>query len=140
MLRLVTAVRTSGHPRAAEFGFLNGLPTAELSVKAYEAIGVESYSSAVLCFAPQIATRFYRAVREGDDEAMNALLISFYLPLVALRDRVPGGAVSLVKAGAMLHGLHMGPVRPPLLTASEEDVVALAGIIFEGMTALEKLS
>jgi 5-dehydro-4-deoxyglucarate dehydratase len=140
MLRLVTAVRTSGHPRAAEFGFLNGLPTAELSVKAYEAIGVESYSSAVLCFAPQIATRFYRAVREGDDEAMNALLTSFYLPLVALRDRVPGGAVSLVKAGAMLHGLHMGPVRPPLLTASEDDVVALAGIIFEGMTALEKLS
>ncbi|WP_308401382.1 dihydrodipicolinate synthase family protein [Streptomyces sp. AP-93] len=52
MLRLVTAIRSSGHPRAAEFGFLNGLPTAELSVQAYAAIGVECYSSAVLCFAP----------------------------------------------------------------------------------------
>lgn len=42
MLRLVTAVRTSGHPRAAEFGFLNGLPTAELSARAYAAIGVKA--------------------------------------------------------------------------------------------------
>jgi 5-dehydro-4-deoxyglucarate dehydratase len=139
MLRLVTAVRTSGHPRAAEFGFLNGLPTAELSVKAYQAIGVDSYSSAVLCFAPRIALRFYRAVREGDDDAMNSLLTSFYLPLVALRDQVPGGAVSLIKAGAMLHGLAMGPVRPPLLSATEDQMVALAGILLNGMTTLEKL-
>ena len=48
----VTAVRTSGHPRAKAFNFLNGLPTAELSVQAYEAIGVASYSSAVLDFMP----------------------------------------------------------------------------------------
>lgn len=140
LLRIVTAVRTSGHPRAGEFVFLNGLPTAELSVKAYEAIGVDGYSSAVLNFAPRIALRFYRAVRERDDDAMNALLTSFYLPLVALRDQVPGGAVSLVKAGAVLHGLDMGPVRPPLLSATEDHLVALAGILWEGMAAVEKLS
>ena len=29
MLRIVTAIRTSGHPRAQEFQFFNGLPTAE---------------------------------------------------------------------------------------------------------------
>lgn len=139
MLRLVTAVRTSGHPRSGDFGFLNGLPTAELTVKAYQAIGVDSYSSAVLNFAPRLALRFYRAVRENDDDAMNALLTSFYLPLVALRDKVPGGAVSLVKAGATLHGLNMGPVRPPLLSATEEHMVALAGILWDGMTTLEKL-
>jgi 5-dehydro-4-deoxyglucarate dehydratase len=140
MLRIITAVRTSGHPRAAEFGFLNGLPTAELSVKAYKAIGVDSYSSAVLCFAPQIATRFYRAVRENDDVAMSALLASFYLPLVALRDKVPGYAVSLVKAGAKLHGLNVGPVRPPLVDVSEDHLAELAGILSEGTQVLEKLS
>jgi 5-dehydro-4-deoxyglucarate dehydratase len=139
MLRLVTAVRMSGHPRAADFGFLNGLPTAELSVKAYSAIGVDSYSSAVLNFAPRIALRFYRAVRENDDDAMNALLTSFYLPLAALRDKVPGGAVTLVKAGATLHGLAMGPVRPPLLSATEDQMVALAQILWDGMTTVEKL-
>ncbi|HEV7897207.1 MAG TPA: 5-dehydro-4-deoxyglucarate dehydratase [Planosporangium sp.] len=136
MLRLVTAVRASGHPRAAEFGFLNGLPTAELSVQAYQAIGVESYSSAVLCFAPDIATAFYRAVSTGDDAAARALLAAFYLPFVALRDRVPGYAVALVKAGARLSGLKMGPVRPPLVDAAPEHVEQLAAIIERGREVL----
>jgi 5-dehydro-4-deoxyglucarate dehydratase len=136
MLRLVIAVRTSGHPRAAEFGFLNGLPTAEMSVQAYQAIGVESYSSAVLCFAPDIATAFYRAVTAGDQATVQALLASFYLPFVALRDKVPGYAVALVKAGARLSGLNVGPVRPPLVDASDEHVEQLAAIIERGRAVL----
>ena len=55
MQRIIATVRTSGHPRAAGFAFLNGLPTAELSARAYRAIGVRSYSSAVHCFAPDLA-------------------------------------------------------------------------------------
>ena len=136
MLRLVTAIRTSGHPRAAVFGFLNGLPTAELSVQAYRAIGVESYSSAVLCFVPDIATAFYRAVDSGDAATVQRLLAAFYLPFVALRDLVPGYAVALVKAGARLEGLDMGPVRPPLVDATEEHVAQLATIVAAGRAAL----
>jgi 5-dehydro-4-deoxyglucarate dehydratase len=136
MLRLVTAIRTSGHPRAAGFGFLNGLPTAELSVQAYRAIGVESYSSAVLCFVPDIATAFYRAVDSGDAATVQRLLAAFYLPFVALRDLVPGYAVALVKAGARLEGLDMGPVRPPLVDATEEHVAQLATIVAAGRAAL----
>src|SRR5690349_890623 len=139
MLRLVTAVRTSGHPRADEFGFLNGLPTAELSVQAYRAIGVDSYSSAVLCFAPDIATAFFRAVSTGDDRAARTLLAEFYLPFVALRDQVPGYAVALVKAGARLSGLPMGPVRPPLVDATPEHVERLAAILERGRAALSTL-
>ncbi|MFC7614149.1 dihydrodipicolinate synthase family protein [Actinokineospora soli] len=37
--RIVVAVRSSGHPRAAGFGFLNGMPTAELSAGAYRGSG-----------------------------------------------------------------------------------------------------
>lgn len=139
MLRLVTAVRTSGHARAAGFGFLNGLPTAELSVQAYEAIGVECYSSAVLCFAPDIATAFHRAVRAGDKHAVQTLLAAFYLPFVALRDERPGYAVSLVKAGARLSGLDMGSVRPPLLDATPEHEERLAAVIARGRAALATL-
>jgi 5-dehydro-4-deoxyglucarate dehydratase len=138
MLRLVTAVRTSGHPRAADFGFLNGLPTAEMSVLAYRAIGVDSYSSAVLCFAPDIATAFYRAVTDGDATTVQALLAAFYLPFVALRDAVPGYPVALVKAGARLSGLDMGPVRPPLVDASAEHVEQLATIIARGRAVLAR--
>ncbi|MGH3714227.1 MAG: 5-dehydro-4-deoxyglucarate dehydratase [Micromonosporaceae bacterium] len=137
--RIVTAVRTSGHPRAAEFGFLNGLPTAELSVAAYRAIGVDSYSSAVLCFVPDIATAFYRAVTAGDTATTQTLLAEFYLPFVALRDQVPGYAVALVKAGARLAGLAMGPVRPPLVDASPEHVEQLAAVIAQGRAALARL-
>lgn len=140
MLRLVTAVRQSGHPRAQEFGFLNGLPTAEMSVQAYEAIGVESYSSAVLCFAPDIATAFYRAVRAGEKAAVSRLLVEFYLPLVALRDRVPGYAVALVKAGARLDGLEVGPVRPPLVDLPPEHLAELKAIIARGRAALAEVS
>jgi 5-dehydro-4-deoxyglucarate dehydratase len=139
MYRLVTAIRTSGHPRAAEFGFLNGLPTAEMSVRAYQAIGVESYSSAVLCFAPEIATRFYRAVCDGDDAAQDALISSFYLPLVQLRDKVPGYAVSLVKAGARQRGLNVGAVRPPLVDVTPEHDDALKAIIDAGLAAAASL-
>ena len=60
-----------------EFGFLNGLPTAEMTVQAYQAIGVDSYSSAVLCFAPDIATAFYRAVTTGDHATTQALLAAW---------------------------------------------------------------
>jgi 5-dehydro-4-deoxyglucarate dehydratase len=140
MLRLVTAVRTSGHPRAGTFGFLNGLPTAELSVEAYQAIGVESYSSAVLTFVPDIATAFYRAISRGDHEVARTLLAEFYLPFAALRDKVPGYAVSLVKAGARLAGVPVGNVRPPLVDPTPEHVDELSEIISRGRAALGRMA
>jgi 5-dehydro-4-deoxyglucarate dehydratase len=136
MLRIVTAVRASGHARAESFGFLNGLPTAELSVQAYSAIGVAPYSSAVLTFVPEIATTFYRAVTSGDTATTQRLLSSFYLPFAALRDEVPGYAVALVKAGARLTGPDLGGVRPPLVDPTPEHVERLEGIIAAGRAAL----
>ncbi|WP_129668455.1 5-dehydro-4-deoxyglucarate dehydratase [Phytoactinopolyspora endophytica] len=136
MSRIVGAVRTSGHPRAAEFGFLNGLPTAELSAPAYQAIGVHSYSSAVLAFAPQIAVAYYEALTTGDAVTRDALLRRFYLPLTELRNRVPGYAVALVKAGARLSGLPVGPVRPPLVEPTAEHIEQLGQIIDQGSAVL----
>lgn len=140
MLRIVTAVRSSGHARAAGFRFFNGLPTAELSVQAYRAIGVQSYSSAVLCFAPDIATAFYRAVTTEDNEGAGLLLAEFYLPFADLRDEVAGYAVALVKAGARLAGLPVGPVRPPLVDPTPEHMDRLAGILARGRDALKRLT
>lgn len=138
MQRIVAAVRTSGHPRAASFYFLNGLPTAELSARAYGAIGVASYSSAVHSFAPDLAHAYARALRQGDDKLQDALLAAFLLPLAELRDKVPGYAVSLVKAGARLAGLEVGPVRPPLVEAAPEHVERLAEIIAAGRAVLRR--
>ena len=136
MRALIEAVRSSGHPRAAEFAFFNGLPTAEVSVPEYRAMGVVGYSSAVLCFVPDIATEFFAAVERDDTQAVRTLLTEFYLPFAELRETTPGYAVSLVKAGARLTGLPVGPVRPPLRDVSPEHLAQLEEIIARGRAAL----
>jgi 5-dehydro-4-deoxyglucarate dehydratase len=136
LLRAVTAVRTSDHARSKEFLFLNGMPTAELSALAYRAIGVVRYSSAVHCFAPDIAHAFHTAFISGDDVTVGRLLRDFYLPFAALRDEVPGYAVSLVKAGARLSGLPVGGVRPPLVDPSPPHVERLVQILAAGRAAI----
>ncbi len=140
MSRLVAAARTSGHARAATFGFLNGLPTAEVSAPAYRAIGVDSYSSAVLSFAPDIALAFYDALVTGATDVREQLLEAFYLPLTRLRDQVPGYAVALVKAGARLDGVPVGSVRPPLVEATPEHIDRLGRIIDQGRAVLRAKS
>lgn len=130
MQRIVLAVRKAigGKP----FQFFNGMPTAEMSQLAYRAIGVRLYSSAVFCFAPEIALAFYRAVEENDTACAEALLEHFYAPLVELRNKVPGYAVSLVKAATELGGIAAGPVRAPLVMPTAEHVEALKRIIAAG--------
>jgi 5-dehydro-4-deoxyglucarate dehydratase len=134
----VTAAIRAGDPER-DFLFFNGLPTAEVSARAYAAIGVARYSSAVHCFAPEIAVRFHRALAEGDDTTMDALLAGFYLPLVALRQETRGFAVSLVKAAARLRGDKVGGVRPPLADPTPEQTDRLAAIIDGGHAVLRGL-
>jgi 5-dehydro-4-deoxyglucarate dehydratase len=132
--RIVLAVRSKVDK---PFQFFNGLPTAELTVPAYRGIGVELYSSAVFCFAPEISLGFYNAVTTGDKELTTRLLTDFYLPLVELRDKVPGYAVSLVKAAVTKSGLDVGGVRPPLVDPTPEHLAELDRIIAAGRAALE---
>lgn len=126
MARIVAAVRRE---IGAGFTFFNGLPTAELTVPAYRGIGVDLYSSAVFCFAPEVAAAFCRAVEETGAELTRRLLSDFYAPLVELRSRVPGYAVSLVKAAVRLGGLDVGPVRPPLTDPTAEHLKELERLI-----------
>jgi 5-dehydro-4-deoxyglucarate dehydratase len=131
MLRIVTAVRNSGHERADSFLFLNGMPTAELSAPAFMGIGVPLYSSAVHCFAPDLAHAYHKALHAGDAQVLTSLLTDFYMPYAELRDTVPGYAVALVKAGAGL-----GAVRPPLVNARPEHVERLTELVAQGRKAI----
>jgi len=138
--RMVTAVRSSGHAKAESFLFLNGLPTAELSAMAYPRLDIPQYSSAIFCAAPDIALAFSRALIAGDDARCQQLLHTFYLPYAALRDRVRGYHVALVKAGARWRGrdrgFDVGGVRPPLVDPTTDDVSALIGLIENTRTLL----
>ncbi|MER6012341.1 5-dehydro-4-deoxyglucarate dehydratase [Streptomyces bluensis] len=115
------------------FLFFNGAATAEIQARAYAAVGVPAYSSAVHAFAPEIARAFFGAFQADDTARMDELLRGFYIPLVELRDRVPGYAVSLVKAAARLRGLPVGPVRAPLTDPGPDDLAELTKLLDHGL-------
>jgi 5-dehydro-4-deoxyglucarate dehydratase len=111
------------------FAYLGGLPTAEVFAGAYKAMGCPVYSSAVFNFIPKTAMAFYNAHAAGDSETCNRLIRDFFIPLVNLRNKGEGYAVSLVKAGATLVGHSAGPVRPPLSELLPEEVETLRGLL-----------
>ncbi|GAA2411735.1 5-dehydro-4-deoxyglucarate dehydratase [Streptomyces coeruleofuscus] len=135
MQRIVSAVRSEV---TGDFLYFNGLPTAEQTQLAYRALGVTLYSSAVFCFAPEIALAFHQALRVGDDSVVEKLLDGFYRPFVELRAQGRGYAVALVKAGVRLRGLDVGEVRPPLHEPTEDHVKQLAEVIERGYALLEE--
>ncbi|MCM5704218.1 5-dehydro-4-deoxyglucarate dehydratase [Larsenimonas salina] len=109
--------------------YVGGVPTAEIFAEAYLSIGVNTYSSAVFNFVPEMAVSFYKALRAGDSETVARLTREFFIPFVQLRDTCPGYAVSLVKAGASLVGHPGGNVRSPLIMPSEDETRVLKQLI-----------
>ncbi|WP_407727244.1 5-dehydro-4-deoxyglucarate dehydratase [Rhodococcoides fascians] len=134
--RIVRAVLDTLEPSGKPFQFFNGLPTAEVSQQAYRAIGVTLYSSATFAFAPELALAFYRSLDSGNEKLTAALLREFFHPLVRLRDKVPGYAVSLIKAGVTMEGIEAGPVRPPLVDISAPHLEELTAIVAAGRAVL----
>ena len=60
---------------------------------------------------------------------MDRLLRDFYYPFMEVRNRAPGYAVSIVKAGLTAIGRNTGFVRPPLSELSGEEMEALTEIV-----------
>lgn len=109
--------------------YVGGVPTAEIFAEAYLSIGVNTYSSAVFNFVPDMALKFYRALRAGDSATVKKITQEFFIPFVDLRDRKKGYAVSLVKAGAGIIGMPAGDVRAPLVMPDENEVNELVKLI-----------
>ena len=133
--QIVAAIRAALPDKP--FQFFNGMPTAEATVPAYRGIGVSLYSSAAFCFAPEVSMAFYRALTDGDTATVRRLLDAFFYPLSRLRAKVPGYAVSLIKAGVRLRGLEAGGVRPPLTDPSAGHVDELREILAAGLAAVQ---
>jgi 5-dehydro-4-deoxyglucarate dehydratase len=117
---IVLAVAESGR---SDFQFFNG---------AYRGLGIPLYSSAAFAMIPELATAHYRAYVSGDEETRLRLLAEFYVPLVRLRDQVPGFGVSLIKAGIRQRGLPVGSVRAPLVDPNPAQLAELERILAVG--------
>ncbi|NIC05490.1 5-dehydro-4-deoxyglucarate dehydratase [Billgrantia bachuensis] len=109
--------------------YVGGVPTAEIFAEAYLSIGVNTYSSAVFNFVPDMAVRFYKELRQGNREVVRQITNDFFIPFVDLRDRKAGYAVSLIKAGADLIGRPAGSVRAPLVMPTQEELSRLEELI-----------
>jgi 5-dehydro-4-deoxyglucarate dehydratase len=109
--------------------YLGGMPTAEIFAEAYLGAGVTTYSSAVFNFVPGLANEFYVALRAGNRTTCERILIDFFYPFMAIRNRVKGYAVSAIKAGVRLQGFDAGPVRAPLVDLTDEELVMLDNLI-----------
>ena len=111
------------------FAYLGGLPTAEVYDAAYKAMGTPVYSSAVFNFIPKTAMQLNAAVRDDDMATQHRLLKDFFMPYLEIRNRMPGYAVSIVKAGATIVGHSAGPVRPPLTDLKPQEMEMLKALI-----------
>ena len=111
------------------FSYLGGLPTAEVYAAAYKALGSPVYSSAVFNFIPKTAMDFYHAVKSDDLKTQHHLLREFFMPYLKIRNRDPGYAVSIIKAGAKIVGHDAGPVRAPLTDLKPAEYEELAALI-----------
>jgi 5-dehydro-4-deoxyglucarate dehydratase len=138
--RIVVTVRRALDGDGKRFQFFNGMPTAEVSVPAYRGIGVELYSSAVFCFVPEVSLAFHDAVTKQDNVLVDRFLGEFFHPLVALRNQVPGYAVSLIKAGVRLRGLDAGGVRPPLVDPAPQHLAELERITDAGLALAREVA
>ena len=90
---------------------------------------------------PARGTGGFFSLGEDEDEdedrrvvavTVEKLLRDFHVPLAGLRERVPGCAVSPVKAAARLRGRPVGPVRAPLTAPSDRDLADLRTLLTAG--------
>ncbi|MFI6773714.1 5-dehydro-4-deoxyglucarate dehydratase [Nocardia sp. NPDC050412] len=109
--------------------YIGGLPTAETFALPYTEMGVTTYSSAIFNFAPEFALDFYRAVRARDRATVYTHLRDFVIPYLDIRDRRPGYAVSIIKAGLTAVGRPSSRVRPPLTDLTEAELTELTTLV-----------
>ncbi len=109
--------------------YVGGMPTAEVHAPAAKAIGLTTYSSAIYNFIPDYAIAFYDALQREDRATLDAMLSGFFMPYLEIRNRRPGYAVAIVKAGMRIVGQDAGPVRTPLLDLTPADAHDLGRLI-----------
>jgi 5-dehydro-4-deoxyglucarate dehydratase len=125
-LDTLTALQATLGPRLV---YIGGLPTAEIYALPYLELGVTTYSSAIFNFAPKWASEFYDAVVNRRHDQIVDRIRDFVLPYVEIRNRRRGYAVSIVKAGLRAVGRSAGPVRPPLVDLTPDELQLLGSLV-----------
>jgi 5-dehydro-4-deoxyglucarate dehydratase len=94
-------------------------------VPGYFAVGVQAYTSSISNIAPRLSVELAEAGMAHDFARLDGLMKKYVHPLYALRERVKGYEVAVMKAAMEILGMTAGPVRPPLCNCAEKDIVDL---------------
>jgi 5-dehydro-4-deoxyglucarate dehydratase len=98
-------------------------------VPTYFAIGVQAYTSSISNIAPRLSVELAEAGMARDFVRLDGLMKKYVHPLYALRERVRGYEVAVVKAAMEILGMPAGPVRPPLCNCSAKDIADLTELM-----------
>src|SRR5882724_7455668 len=106
-------------------------------VPEYFAIGVQAYTSSISNIAPKVSLALAEAGIARDFPRLNALMAKYVHPLYALRERMKGYEVSVMKEAMEMLGMPAGPVRPPLTKCRPQDVEDVRKLVAVYQASLE---
>jgi 5-dehydro-4-deoxyglucarate dehydratase len=98
-------------------------------IGAYYSTGIRAFSSSIAAVAPALSLKLHELAAAEDNEALAELLETCVIPLYELRSRRRGYEVSAMKAMMDMVGLSGGPVRPPLVNVTPEEMDELRAIL-----------
>jgi len=88
----------------------------------YFSIGVQAYTSSISNIAPALSLSLAEAGVHRDFAKLNELVNRYVHPLYALRERKRGYEVAVMKAAMEILARPAGPVRPPLVKCTSDDL------------------
>lgn len=91
-------------------------------VPTYFAAGVQAYTSSISNISPSVSLALAEAGMARDFARLDVLMAKYVHPLYALRERVKGYEVAVMKTAMEILGKPAGPVRPPLTNTRAEDI------------------
>jgi 5-dehydro-4-deoxyglucarate dehydratase len=102
----------------------------------YFAIGVQAFTSSISNISPRLSLALAEAGIRRDFDRLNHLMHRYVNPLYALRERMRGYEVAVMKQAMAILGMPSGPVRPPLTNCRPQDVDDLRKLmeIYSDMT------
>lgn len=98
-------------------------------VPSYFAVGVQAYTSSISNIAPKLSLQLAEAGMKRDFATLDCLMNRYVHPLYALRERMRGYEVAVMKEAMELLGKPAGPVRPPLSQCRPQDAADLRELL-----------
>ena len=93
--------------------------------------GVRAFFCYLSSFAPHVAGRYWRTFLEGDARAAGEIIFDIEAPFWGVAGEVGGGAQAVWRTALELNGIASRWLRPPMVTATDEEVEKIGGVLEE---------